>query len=68
MKVKLLRAARIRHEAGETVEVSPAEAGFLFSTGSAVEVIEQRETPEESAAIAETPEKAAAPKTTRKKK
>ena len=67
MKVKLLRAARIRHEAGEIVEVSPAEAGFLFSTGSAVEVIEQRETPE-NAAIAETPEKAAAPKTTRKKK
>ena len=67
MKVKLLRAARIRHEAGEIVEVSPAEAGFLFSTGSAVEVIEQRETPE-NVAIAETPEKAAAPKTTRAKK
>ena len=54
MKVKLLRAARIRHEAGEIVEVSPAEAGFLLSTGSAVEV---HETPE-----------AAKPKTTRKKK
>ena len=66
MKVKLLRAARIRHEAGEIVEVSPAEAGFLFSTGSAVEVSEKRETPEDAAVI-ETPE-AAKPRTTRKKK
>ena len=52
MKVKLLRAARIRHEAGEIVEVSPAEAGFLLSTGSAAPVAEekpetQRETPED---------------------
>ena len=49
MKVKLLRAARIRHEAGEIVEVSPAEAGFLISTGSAAvaEAPAMRETPEE---------------------
>lgn len=66
MKVKLLRAARIRHEAGEIVEVSPAEAGFLFSTGSAVGMTEPRETPE-AAIEMETPE-AAKPKTTRKKK
>lgn len=49
MKLKLLRAARIRHEAGEIVEVSPAEAGFLLSTGSAERVAEapaKRETPE----------------------
>ena len=50
MKVKLIRPARIRHEAGEIVEVSPAEAGFLLSTGSAVTVAEapamKRETPE----------------------
>ena len=49
MKLKLLRAARIRHEAGEIVEVSPAEAGFLLSTGSAVRMAEEpakRETPE----------------------
>ena len=50
MKVKLVRDARIRHKAGEIVEVSPAEAGFLLSTGSAVEVAEvppiKRETPE----------------------
>ena len=66
MKLRLTRAARIRHEAGEIVEVSPAEAGFLFSTGSAVEVKEKRETPEDAAVI-ETPETAKA-KTTRKKK
>lgn len=35
MKVKLLRDQRIRHKAGEIVEVSPAEAGFLISTNSA---------------------------------
>ena len=35
MKIKLLRDARIRHSAGEIVEVSPAEAGFLISTASA---------------------------------
>ena len=71
MKVKLLRAARIRHEAGEIVEVSPAEAGFLLSTGCAVRVVEApaaRETPEDAAAK-ETPETAARPKkTTRTKK
>ena len=52
MKVKLLRAARIRHEAGEIVEVSPAEAGFLLSTGSAApgagDAQTARETPEDN--------------------
>ena len=88
MKVKLTRAARIRHNAGEIVEVSPAEAGFLLSTGSAVAVTETPvkevpeqcvqvsaempdaeapETPEGNAASAETPEKAAAKKTAKKK-
>ena len=72
MKVKLLREAKIRHHAGEIVEVSPAEAGFLFSTKSAVEVpvtmltdlpdekmfvIPEKETPEAEAEKAETPEK-----------
>ena len=56
MKVLLLRAARIRHEAGDIVEVSPAEAGFLISTGSAVEAAEMNvvETPEKSAIARET--------------
>ena len=68
MKVKLIRAARIRHEAGEIVEVSPAEAGFLLSTGSAVEIFltTARATPED-AVEKETPETAAVPKTTKKK-
>ena len=60
MKIRLIRAARIRHEAGEIVEVSPAEAGFLLSTGSAapVEAAQTRETPEDATAR-ETPENAA---------
>ena len=61
MKVKLLRAARIRHDAGEIVEVSPAEAGFLLSTGSAVTVAEA---PEKR----ETPEKKVEPKVIRSRK
>lgn len=36
MKVILKREARIRHQAGETVDVTPAEGRFLISTGSAV--------------------------------
>ena len=68
MKLKLTRAARIRHEAGEIVEVSPAEAGFLLSTGSAVRVSEYvpaRETPED-AEEKETRTEAAPKKTTKK--
>lgn len=61
MKLKLLRAARIRHEAGEIVEVSPAEAGFLLSTGSA-EIV--TETP----AMRETPEGNVEPRVIRSKK
>ena len=47
MIVRLVREARIRHSAGEIVNVSPAEASFLLSIGSAVKVtnrpIEARE-------------------------
>ena len=42
MKVRLVRAARIWHKAGETVEVTPAEASFLLSVGSAVPVTEEK--------------------------
>ena len=45
MKVKLLRAARVRHEAGEIVEVSPDVAHFLLSVGSAVNVEEAPKEP-----------------------
>lgn len=47
MRVRLLRPARINHNAGEVLEISPAQAAFLLSVGSA-EVVrtEKRETPE----------------------
>ena len=64
MKVQLTRAARIRHEAGEIVEVSPAEAGFLFSTGSAVQATETpvKEVPEKCIPVsAEMPDGAETP-------
>ena len=64
MKVKLLRAARIRHEAVEIVEVSPAEAGFLLSTGSAVQIAEEKP----AIVKRETPEEKVEPKIVRSKK
>lgn len=42
MKVMLLRAARIQHNAGEIVTVSPEVAQFLVAVGSA-EVIPEVE-------------------------
>ena len=41
MKVRLLRDAKIMHKAGETVEVSPADAKFLLSIHSAEKVEEK---------------------------
>jgi hypothetical protein len=35
MKVRLLKAARINHQAGEIVEVSPDQFNFLLSVGAA---------------------------------
>lgn len=35
MKLLLIKAARINHEAGDIVEVSPAQAAFLLSVGAA---------------------------------
>ncbi len=55
MKVRLLRSARVNLNAGEIVDVSPAQAAFLLSVGSAEIVPEKKETPEK------------ATKTTRKK-
>lgn len=57
MKIRLLRDARIQHYAGETIDVSPAEACFLCSVGSAIEI---RESAQE--------EKKTAPKKAAKKK
>lgn len=42
MKVRLLRDARIKHKAGEIVEVSPVEADFLLAVKSAVKVEEKK--------------------------
>ena len=44
MKVRLLQASQIRHEAGEIVEVSPARAGFLLSCGAAETLEKTKET------------------------
>ena len=35
MRAELLKGARIKHHAGEIVEVSPAEFNFLQSIGAA---------------------------------
>lgn len=55
MKVKLLRDARIRHKAGEIVEVSPSEYAFLTSTNSAIPVEEKKQ--EVKAEVKAEPEK-----------
>jgi len=76
MKVKLLRDARIKHYAGEIVEVSPEECWHLVSTDGAVEVetavkapAKAIETPEEKVVEkVETPEKKAPVKRTAAKK
>ena len=66
MKVKLLRDARIKHKAGEIIEVSPEECYFLVTTDGAVEVetavkapAANIETPEEKLPEVEVPEKTA---------
>lgn len=76
MRVKLLRDARIKHYAGEIVEVSPEECHYLVTTDGAVEVetavkapADAIEVPEKKVeAKIETPEKKTpAKKTTAKK-
>ena len=61
MKVRLVRDARIKHSAGEIVEVSPTEFLYLTSVNSAVPFIQDE--PQEM----ETPEQAKPKRTTRKK-
>jgi len=53
MQLLLKKAARINHEAGEIVDVSPAQATFLLSVNAA-EIIrtEQRDTPEKKTTTA----------------
>lgn len=53
MKIRMTRTARITHQPGEIVEVSPAEAAFLLSMGGAEPVTERKaETPESEAPAA----------------
>ena len=42
MRVELLKDARIKHKAGEIVEVSPEEYNFLVSVKAAVPVAEEK--------------------------
>ena len=58
MKVKLLRNARINHQAGEIVEVSSTEYAFLTSLGSAVDAVAE-EPKEEVAKVEEKLKKVA---------
>lgn len=48
MKVRLLREARIRHNAGEIVEVSPEEFLYLVSNYSAEPVEEEKQKPKKT--------------------
>lgn len=66
LKVKLLRDAKIAHEAGDIVEVSPAKCAFLLSVGSAELIEEEKPVAEKATAPAvEVAEKAVkAPKAT----
>ena len=57
MKVKLTRDARIKHKAGEIVEVSPVEFNFLVGVGSAVEVAVRLPEAETAETVLESPEK-----------
>ena len=45
MRARLIRDARVKHYAGEIVEVSPAEFNFLVSVGSAVAVMGDDKSP-----------------------
>lgn len=42
MKVKLVKRMKIWHEAGDIVEVSPADADFLLSVQAAEKVAEKK--------------------------
>ena len=68
MTVKLLRDARIKHYAGEIIEVSPEECHFLVSTDGAVVVkaVKAIETPEKEPVL-EVPEKKTVKRAVKKK-
>lgn len=72
MRIKLLREASIKRQAGEIVEVSPAECAFLTSVGSAIKVddkVKAEPVSEVEEPVEEKPTKIAKPvkRATRKK-
>ena len=69
MRLRLVKPARINHEAGEIVEVSSAQSEFLLSVGCAVRV-DRPEPVEQKQESESEPETEAKPKTktTTKKK
>ena len=68
MKIRLLAPARIKYNAGDVVEASPAQAEFLLSIGNATLAEEKQETKIETAveAVAEVPEVKKTRRTARK--
>ena len=67
MRLRLLRPARINHEAGEIVEVSSAQSEFLLSVGCAVRVDRPEPVKQKQESEPETEEKPRAKTTTKKK-
>ena len=67
MRVKLLRDSRINHQAGEIIEVSPAQAEFLLSVGSAEQADKPAKVEKATIEVEEVAKKAVkAPKATTK--
>lgn len=67
MRLRLLKPARINHEAGEIVEVSSAQSEFLLSVGCAVRVDRPEPVKQKQESEPETEEKPKTKTTTKKK-
>lgn len=67
MRLRLLRPARINHEAGEIVEVSSAQSEFLLSVGCAVRIDRPEPVKQKQESEPETEEKPKTKTTTKKK-
>ena len=67
MRLRLLRPARINHEAGEIVEVSSAQSEFLLSVGCAVRVDRPEPVKQKQESEPESEEKPKTKTTTKKK-
>lgn len=67
MRLRLVKPARINHEAGEIVEVSSAQSEFLLSVGCAVRVDRPEPVKQKQESEPETEEKPKTKTTTKKK-